>query len=186
MTNADQGRVEDWLRRVKWALNRLPASERDDILAETRAHLHERIDAGLGVDAALAAMGPADVYARRFIDEMELTGALATQRSGDLLKVVLRRAHRSLVAFAAFLLLLVIGVAGLGFAGTAIGKAIDPAHFGLWVGAHNFVFGSTDDSGRMREVLGPWIYPVAGIATGICWLLFRSVLLWAARTIRGR
>lgn len=185
MTN-DQGRVEDWLRRVKWALGRLPASECDDILAETRAHLSERIDSGQSVDTALAALGPPDAYARRFIDELELSGALASQKSGDLLRVVLRRAHRSLVAFVAFLLLLIIGGMGFGFAATAVGKTFDPGHFGLWVGAHNFNFGSTDHPERMHELLGPWLYPIAGIGVGISWLLWRSVLLWAARTIRGR
>jgi hypothetical protein len=186
MTKSDNGRVEDWLRRFRWALSAMPAAERDDVVAETRAHLNERIDAGQGAEAALAALGPADAYARSFIDEMELTGALASQRSGDLLRVVLRRAHRSLVAAIAFLLLLVIGGLALGFAGTAIGKAVDPGHFGLWVGGANFFIGQTNHPERMRELLGGWLYPVAAAALGLCWLAGRLVLLWAARVLRGR
>lgn len=186
MTDANQGRVENWLRRFRWALGAMPQAERDDVVAETRAHLCERIDTGQSADAALAALGPADVYARRFIDEMELSGALASQRSGDLLRAVLRRAHRSLVAAMAFLLLLIIGGLAVGLVGTAVGKALDPAHFGLWTGHGNFFIGQTDHPERMHELLGGWLYPVAVAALGLCWLLGRLVLLWAARVLRGR
>lgn len=181
----DDARIEDWLRRMKWALARMPSPEREDILAETRAHLRERLDGGQNAEAALAALGPADVYARRFIDEMELSNALGSQRSSDLFRVVLRRLHRSLVAVVAFIALLFLGALGVGAPATAIGKLFDPAHFGLWVGPYNFSLGYNSNP-DIHEVLGNGIYPVAVVITGLAWVLGRMVLLWAARAIRGR
>jgi uncharacterized membrane protein len=181
----DDARIEDWLRRMKWALARVPSPEREDILAEARAHLRERLDGGQSAETALAALGPADVYARRFIDEMELSNALGSQRWSDLLRVVLRRLHRSLVAVVAFIALLFIGALGVGAPITAICRLVDPAHFGLWVGPYNFSLGY-NTSPNVHEALGAGIYPVAIVIAGLCWVLGRMVLLWAARTIRGR
>jgi uncharacterized membrane protein len=182
---SDDRRIEDWLRRMNWALGRMPSPEREDIMAETRAHLRERLDGGQDAEAALAALGPPDVYARRFIDEMELSGALGSQKSSDLLRVVLRRVHRSLVAAVAFVALLFIGGIGVGFPIVALCKLADPTHFGLWVGPYNFSIGS-NESPDVHEVLGDYFYPMAVVATGLAWVLGRMVLLWAARTIRGR
>lgn len=185
MTGQQDRRIEDWLRRMHWALGRMPSPEREDIVAETRAHLRERMDGGQDAVSALAALGPADAYARRFLDEMELSGALGSQKSSDLLRVVLRRVHRSLIAAAAFVALLFIGAIGLGFPIVALCKLTDPSHFGLWVGPGNFTIG-TNDSPEVHEALGNYFYPVAVLVAGGAWVLGRMVLLWAARTIRGR
>jgi hypothetical protein len=182
---SDDSRIEDWLRRMKWALARMPSPEREDILAETRAHLRERLDGGQDAEAALAALGPADAYARRFIDEMELSGALGSQKFSDLLRVILRRLHRSLIALVAFFALLILGAIGIGAPLTALARMVDPAHFGLWVGPDNFAFGY-NDSPSVHEVLGAKIYPVSLIMAGTAWVLGRMVLVWAARMIRGR
>ena len=109
----DERRLEDWLRRFRWALASMPLSDRDDIVEETRAHVRERLHEGARLSDVLDALGPPDAYARGFIDEMDLSGALASQRPKAMFGAVLRRAHRSAVAAFAFLVLAARPVARL-------------------------------------------------------------------------
>ncbi|MGZ8370308.1 MAG: HAAS signaling domain-containing protein [Caulobacteraceae bacterium] len=185
-TAADDRKIEEWFRRLRWALERMPAPERDDIVEETRAHVKERIDGGASAAEVLASFGPAETYARQFLDEMELTSALSSTRSGDLLSVIARRVHRSLVALVAFLAVLFMGGFALGSVVTAIYKIADPEHSGLWVGSGDFFIGQIDNPAGHHELLGNWIYPFTVLAVAIAWVLGRLVLIWAARTIRGR
>ncbi len=67
-----------YLRRLSWALSPLPQRDRDDVVEETRVHVLARVEGGQTIDVALASFGRPDAYAARFIDEMELTGALAS------------------------------------------------------------------------------------------------------------
>ncbi len=68
---------------------------------------------------------------------------------------------------------------------TAIGRLVDPANFGVWVGPYNFSMGYSEDP-NLHEVLGAGIYPVALVMAVLAWVLGRMVLVWAVRTIRGR
>jgi hypothetical protein len=186
MTAIEDKTVEDWLRRLKWALASMPSPEREDIVEETRAHLRERIDSGQSSAEALRPFGEPDAYARSFLEEMELESVLAKPRFAALLGTIARRAHKSLIAAGAFFIVLILGGIAVGTSVTAVWKVFDPAHAGLWVGEHNFFFGTTDDPSRMHELLGPWVYPVSLVILALCWVLGRLVLIWAARTIRRR
>jgi uncharacterized membrane protein len=186
MTGIETKVVDDWLRRLKWALASMPSPEREDIVAETRAHLQDRIDAGQSAAEALAPFGEADGYARSFLDEMELEGVLARPRFIALLGTIARRAHKSLVAAVAFVVVLCLGAAALGVATTAVWKLTDPEHAGLWTGPGSFFFGINDDPSQMRELLGAWVFPVSVLILGLCWVVGRLVLIWAVRTIRRR
>ena len=186
MTAADTKSVEDWLRRLKWALQSMPSPEREDIVEETRVHLQEVIDAGQGAADALAHFGEPEAYARGFIDEMELSGLLARPRFAGLLAATARRAHKSLVAALAFFAVIVLGSLTIGSLVTAVWEIFDPAHAGLWVSDTAFHLGTIDDPSQSRELLGAWIYPVTLGIAGLCWVLGRLVLIWAVRTIRRR
>ncbi|HWA89358.1 MAG TPA: hypothetical protein VG889_04945 [Rhizomicrobium sp.] len=174
---------EAWLRRLRWALAALPDPERDDIVAEIRAHLDEREREGGGIADALTQLGPADEYARGFIEARELTGAAASQQPGAMLSAIVRRAHRSIVALGAFLT--VVALAGAAFLAvlTALVKIGDPAHAGLWRGQSQFFIGVIDDPATSQELLGNWIYPLAALAVAAAWLAGRGVLVWAVRTL---
>jgi hypothetical protein len=178
--------TEDWLRRLKWALASMPSPEREDILAETRAHLEERLASGATAQGALAPFGAPESYAAQFLEDMELAGVLARPRLPQLLGTIARRAHKSLVAAIAFLLVLFVGGTVLGVCATAIWKLGDPSHAGLWIGGGNFFFGTVDDPTPMREVLGNWIYPLALVSLGLGWMLCRLLLIWAVRTLKRR
>lgn len=186
MTATDIETVDDWLRRLKWALAAMPSPEREDIVEETRVHLQERIDAGQGAAQALAPFGEPEAYARGFIDEMELSGLLARPRFAGLLAATARRAHKSLVAALAFFAVIILGSLAVGMLVTAVWEVFDPAHAGLWIAPGEFHFGVVDDSTQARELLGPWIYPVALIIAAVCWVLGRLALISAVRTIRRR
>lgn len=182
MSEADERRVEAWLRRLRWALSSVPTPERDDILAETRAHLLERVERGASLSQALDGFGPAEVYARRFIDEMELSDALASQDSPSMLAAVARRVNRSLLAAGALFLVVFLTLLSLGMAITVAWETTDPAHVGLWVGDGIFFFGQVDEGTPAREVLGIWLYPVAALVIIGSWWLGRMVLI---RTLRN-
>jgi hypothetical protein len=175
--------VSRWLDRLTWALAGIPAAERDDIVAETRGHLAESIADGHSPRDALAHFGEAETYARTFLDDRELSGALGSQRSGAMLSVLARRVHKSLVAAFGFLLVVLLGAVAIGAGLTGIVKIFDPAHAGLWVGPGIFVLGITDDPARAHELLGYWIFPVTALMVAVSWILGRMVLLWSLRTL---
>ena len=175
--------VGSWLDRLNRALAGIPAAERDDIVAETRAHLAESVASGLPPRDALAHFGPAESYARKFLDDIELSGALGSQRSGAMLSVLARRVHKSLVAAIGFFLVMVLGGVAFGAVLTAVVKIFDPAIAGLWVGPRIFALGITNDPSHARELLGNWVFPVLALIVALCWILGRMVLLWSLRML---
>lgn len=176
--------LKTYLRRLGWALASLPERDRDDIIEETRVHVLARTDQGQTLPHALAALGPADRYARRFIDEMEISNALAGQRPLQVLSVVLRRVHRSFTAGVAFLAVLFLAAFAIGGVSAAVMKPFDPEHVGLWVSAHgDFFFGRSNGRNGQHEILGPWLYPFAVFDVAAVWFAARLILLGAVRTL---
>lgn len=185
MSEAGDARaVSGWLRRFKWSLSGVPSPERDEIVAEVRAHISERIASGDGVTDALNAFGTPEAYARSFVDEMELARALTGERFPSLLHAIVSRAHRSAVAGAAFLAVLMLGGLAVGVSATAILKLADPARYGLWVGRGAFFFGQAESPEALRELLGAWIFPLAPLVVGLAWVFGRLVLVSALRAMR--
>ncbi|WP_257387822.1 HAAS signaling domain-containing protein [Tahibacter caeni] len=177
---------EPWLRRLKWALSALPAQDRDDIVAETRAHLRDACDAGQTPAQVLAGFGGAEDYARQFVDQMELSGALGAGRSGPMLRLVLRRAHRSLIATVATTLVLVCVLLAVTGASLVFFELSDPVHTGFWSGGGNLFVGVIDDPAKAVDLLGTWLLPAALAAVVLPLLLGRLVLLWTVRRLAGR
>ena len=126
--------LKTYLRRLGWALASLPKGDRDDIVEETQTHVLDRIEQGQSLSQALAALGSAESYARRFIDEMEISDALASQRQLRMLSVVFTRMHRNMTVAFSFLALMLLALLAIGCAGAAVMKPFDPQHLGLWVG----------------------------------------------------
>lgn len=177
--NESEREMETWLRRVKWALACLPDAERDDIVAEIREHLLERVAQGAQASAVLAEFGRPEGYARQFIDEREVSFAAGSRHNLPMLGVVVSRAHRSAVA--AIALLATAGLATVAFVAvlTAIIKIFDPLHAGLWQGGKELFLGVVDNSGTSHELLGNWIYPLAALSIVVSWLSGRAILVWA-------
>jgi len=180
MTGEDRD-LETWLRRLRWGLAALPESERDDIVRETRAHIEESMANGRTAREAIGAFGPAEDYARAFIEERELVAAVGSEAPGSMFAVVLKRAHKSLVAASAFLLVAFIAMGALVVVAVAVIKIDDPAHAGLWIGPRQFFLGVIDDPSSAHELLGNAIYLLPPLAIVAAWYAGRSVLLWSIR-----
>lgn len=186
MTEADR-RLDEWLRGLKWSLAAVPSPEREDIIEETRGHIAERLDAGASVEAVLGAFGAPDAYARRFIDEMEVSRALGAARAGPLLGVILGRLHRSALAVGALALLLVFGV--LAFAAVSIVwfEVTDPVHTGLWMNDQGTAFiGIIDDPNTAEDRLGAGVIPVAIFLFTLSAVLARLTLVGVVRRFLRR
>ncbi|MBP6011082.1 MAG: hypothetical protein KBA31_02540 [Alphaproteobacteria bacterium] len=175
--------LEDFLRRLGWGLQGLP--DRMDIVAETRAHVLDCLARGERIEAVLAGFGTPEEYARSFVDGMELSRALSSEKSGDLAGAVLRRAHRSVVAGVAVIALMVLGACAFAAAYLALLKVIDPSHAGLWWSESEQFIGVIDDPSEARELLGLWVFPVTAAVCAAAWITGRFVLLWAARNLLG-
>jgi hypothetical protein len=181
--NTEDPEVGRWLARLDAALASLPASEREDIVEETRGHIEASIAGGLSPRDALAPFGAAETYAGKFLDDIELWGALGSRRTGAMLSVLARRVRKSLVAAFGFLIVVVLGATALGAALTAAVKIVAPAYAGFFVGPKIFGLGVTDDPSHARELLGNWIFPVMALIVALCWILGRMVLLLSLRTL---
>lgn len=187
MDKKSEADLRTYLRQLRWGLAPQATCDRDDILEETRLHILARIEQGQTLQAVLSSLGPAEIYASRFNDEMEITGALGSEKPVAVLFAILRRAHRSLTAVAAVASVFALSVCALAFIVTAGLKPFDPEHIGLWLSAHGGLsIGSINNPTDHRELLGGWIYPVAAIVVSVAWLLGRLVLIWALRRIARR
>ncbi|WP_421933242.1 HAAS signaling domain-containing protein [Phenylobacterium sp.] len=175
--------IAHWLRRLSWSLAAIPAPEREDIVAEIGDHLNQRAQAGQAPAEILAGFGAPEAYGRRFLDDFELSGALGSQRAGDLAVAILRRAHRSLAALAAVAAACLLAAAAFVVVTTAIYKVIDPTHAGLWSGRAGFFIGIIDDPASAHELLGIWIFPLAALSLVLAWLAGRLILVGALRRI---
>jgi hypothetical protein len=173
--------MEAWLRRLGWSLASMPSTERDDIVEEARSHLREVLAAGRTPAEALAGFGRPEDYARRFIEERDIAGALASQGTGALLHVLARQVNRSVVAAIAAIGLIALSVIGLVAVVMLIVKLTDPVHAGLWRGSHQFFIGKIDDPANARELLGAWLFPLCACVLMLAWLIGRWILLWAVR-----
>jgi uncharacterized membrane protein len=185
--SSDPAEIEAWLRRLKWSLASMPAPERDNILDEARSHLREVLAKGCTPAAALKRFGRAEDYARHFVEEMQIMGALGSRDSRALLQVLTSQLSGSIVGTLA-----VIGMAALGvFALAAVLmltlKILDPAHTGLWRGAHAFFIGKIDNPAEATDLLGIWLYPMCVGVLALCWMSCRMLLVrTVSRIARSR
>jgi len=179
----DPPKLADYARRLKWALSALPEADRDDIVAEMRSHVLDRVDTGSTLDAALAALGAPDDYARAFRETYTVASALSSRQTPQMLHALVQGATRSAGAIAAFVVIVLVWAVPALVAYTAILKISNPSHVGLWRGEHFFFIGVIDDPSRGTELLGPWITPLALLCVVLAWLITRSIAVWALRRL---
>lgn len=185
-TQPDDPRLAAYARKLRWALSALPEADRDGIVAEMRSHVLDRVDAGASMDAALAALGAPDEYAREFRESYTVASALSSRRTGHLLHALVQGAARSAVAVGAFVAIAIAWIVAALVVYTAVLKISDPAHVGLWSGERFFFIGIIDDPSTGKELLGPWITSVALLFVIAAWLLTRSIAVWALKRLAPR
>ncbi len=152
--------IETWLGYLTQVLQPLDTEERDDIVGEARAHLEERLAAGLTATSALTGFGKAEAYARPFLENHAVNQALDGKRPIDMVRVLLSVAGQSLsatiglVGFGLFTATTVLALVGI------LLKMVRPELVGLWSGPGVFAFGFLPQPPDAPERLGNAIYPL--------------------------
>jgi hypothetical protein len=182
--------VSQWLSLLQHALKALPQSERDDIVREARAHLEDRIAAGLSSDQALHGFGDAHTYARSFLDEHSLNTALTSKRIVPMLKTLTAFAGRSTLAFFGLMGTLIAGSIGLSSAISLVAKIFKPELVGLWYREedHNTMLrlGTWNPPEGATDIAGAWIYPLLIVLIAVGFLMARYCVIGTLRAIKGK
>ena len=186
--------LDTYLDQVRRGLKGISDAEVQEILAELRAHVLDRVDGNLtpdSVEAALAALGnPRDIA---LANVTERVAAVMERDRGffGVLSAVVRLAGLSVAGFLLFMVSLVGYGMAIGFLFTAVAKPFNPTHVGMWSsGPGNFTLGTLDHP-TSPEMMGWWIVPVglvAGLALGyLTWVLDRASIRAMVRSgRRGR
>jgi uncharacterized membrane protein len=172
-----------YIRRLRWSLASLPADERDDLVAEARSHLQDKLERGARIEEAIDGLGAPEDFARAFISERALVSALGTRDSMDLLAALGQRATRNARALFATMSCVLVWVLAIMICAVATAKIFDPIHVGLWTGEGQFFLGAIDDAARGHEALGLWIFPIAFLALFLARFVSRALSVWALRPL---
>lgn len=179
-----EARIEDYLRRVRAGLASLPETVREDVVAELRSHIADRVEAGHEPAAVIAALGAPEDYAARMYDAHQVTEALSTRRTGALVGALIRSMAVNGFAIAAAIALFFLWSFVVSVAGVAVWEITDPEHTGLWVSDRVFFIGKIDDPSIANDVLGVWIFPLTlGLVAG-AWLLTQALAVWTLRRLK--
>lgn len=189
--DAGKAHLDCYLDQVRRHLKSLPQAEADEVVAELRSHVLDKV-AGAPtperVEAAIAALGSPRDMARLNLTE-RVAVALERDRSPlAVLRGVARLAGLSVYgAFAGL-----VSVTGYALAAalllTAVSKVFNRSNAGLWripdaSDAYSYSLGVTRNP-RGQELLGWWIIPI-GIVLGFLlgWLTWRFGL-FSVRSMR--
>lgn len=159
--SADERRLNTYERQLRWALAALPEVDRESIVAETRSHVLDRIDAGADLGEILSVLGTPNDYACAFCESYEVARALSSRKTPRMLQALTRGWARSTGAVGALLVMSVVWIIALQAVFMSLLKLRDPVHVGLWKSEEFFFLGIIDDPSSGTELLGAWIAPLA-------------------------
>ncbi len=188
----DEKAVETYLARLARTLRALPEADRNDIVAEIRAHLEHRAREGR-LGEAIKSLGPPETCARGFLEEIKIQDAFADGGPAKTVGALVALASRRVTAAAGLFVSGVLFALALGFAISAVAEVVIPAQAGLWINeeAGVYIFGTYDGplTPPTRELLGRWMLPVSAglsVATFVIgqWLARVFVRLMASKRPR--
>jgi hypothetical protein len=161
---SDSKKIDDYLKSLARSLRVLPERDRDDIVAEIRAHLEHRAGKGRLADAMKALGGP-EACARTFIEEIKIQSAFADGGPTKTFGALLALASARVTATAGLFFSGIFYILAAAFVFIGFYEMVAPATVGLWSDPANgsFFFGTMEDppSPTARELLGRWLVPVA-------------------------
>lgn len=183
--------LDCYLDQVRRYLKGLPKSEVDEIVAELRAHVLDRVEGAMTpqrVEAAITALGPPREVARA-----NMTERVAAEVEEDRSPLTVLRGVGRLMGLSAYGLFSgLISFAGYAVAAaflvTAAVKPFARHHAGLWRtpngDGYSLALGLMDRAPGGQELLGWWIIPI-GVAAGLLlgWLTWRFGL-FSVRVMR--
>lgn len=180
---ATDPKIEEYLKHFRWALSSLPAEDRTEIVEETRFHFVESVQAAHGqmtIDEITAELGPPDEYARRFLQNYEITVALASGSAWQMLRRSSPFLGRGVRVSCTLVSLLILYGIAMCLLVVALMKPLFPEHVGFWTSSETslFALGYIEDFGRTDRVehLGYWIVPL-GVAFATLTFLGATALL---------
>lgn len=175
--------AEKFLKELRQGLGSLAQQERDEIVAELRAHLLDR--QAQGKTDLLSGFETPEDLASTFVSENALRGALAQGTSWALGRALLISARDSILTFLLFLPLILLDVCAFAFVLAAALKPFMPKQIGLWVGNGNFHVGASDGNPAVHEILGWWGIPVLAISgIFLLWIANRAMRALARKRLR--
>jgi hypothetical protein len=197
MTQAEAARrkLDMYLGEVRGTLRGLPVDEVQEILAELRSHVLDRVggEAGLtepAVQAALDGLGAPRALGAGYLGQRMAARVERSRSPWRVLGAAYRLASFSLGAFVLFLVSLIGYGVGAGFVLVALAKPFFPRRVGMWVWGKgddlNISIGSTTHvHDGASELLGWWIIPL-GLVLGAILLLLTWRLGLAGVRALGR
>jgi hypothetical protein len=172
--------IEKYVQQLRWALRPLPTEDRDDIVREIRGHLRERAEAGTpwSYERITGELGSPEDYAREFLDNYEITAALASRSTQAMMSQTLRLLTKGVKGFFGGLGLFVLFAFSVSSVFIGLIKPIFPGNVGMWRhdgGDLTLGYLDTPPEGG-EEILGYWIVPlmlVVGVLSYIVavWLM---------------
>jgi hypothetical protein len=175
---SDATKIDDYLRGLARALRVLPERDRDDIVAEIRAHLEHRAGEGK-LDGAIKALGAPEICARAFIEEMKIQAAFADGGATKTFGALLALASRRATATAGLFFSGIFFVMAAAFVFIAFYEMVSPEKVGLWSDPANgsFFFGTMDEPApaTATELLGRWLIPVASALAVLSFVFAQSL-----------
>ncbi len=147
--------AEDYLRRLRGCLSTLEANERDEIVAEVRAHFAERLAQGHA--NVVTKFDPPETYAGSFIEESSLSRAVARGSSLALGKALLLGLQRGAETLLVVVPLVLVQVSAFVLLVLGVLKPFFFENIGVYVRGGAFTLGFVSDprrAGRAARVVG--------------------------------
>jgi uncharacterized membrane protein len=185
--------VDDYLRRLRYALAPLPAEERSEIVREARSYFLDRME-GAGDPAtaflrAVEGLGAPEEYAGAFVDDYQITVAVSGGSGVAMLRQGLRMVERGAKALVGFALLLPLFAVAGALVLIAILKPVFPENVGAWfapeLGVMGIGFVTAETAASAPDLLGYWIIPVNLMLAVLLYRLGTALLKPFLRSLRS-
>jgi acetyltransferase-like isoleucine patch superfamily enzyme len=158
--------LDDYIKQLGWSLSKLPAQDREEIIQEVQVHLLDRLETSETVEEfrqTLQEFGPPEEYARSFLENYEVSVALASASPWQILQQNFRMIGRRSSAVLPLLVISFLYILSVCLLLIGLLKPLFPKHIGLWATSNplTFHFGVNLEPIPSQEVLGYWIIPLA-------------------------
>ena len=172
--------VENYIKRLRWSLSKLPAADRDEIIQEIHSHLLDRVEEAedeAAIHQTLDEFGPPEEYARNFLENYEISVALASGSPWQIFIQNLRMLGPGIGSALTSMMIFILYLVSIGFLLAGSLKVFLPNNIGMWITTKPFDFLCcfSFNQDPTKEVLGYWIIPLALFA-GLMLFRFTSNL----------
>jgi hypothetical protein len=175
--------LESYIVRFRCVLAGMTLAEQQDIVAEIRAHIHERVSlSGMSIEEALARLGAPEDLAREYSRDALMRRAGNGFSPWLILRAAFAWAMTGIHGAGVFVTALLGYALAFGFMLSCLLKMVFPDETGLWIDPDFSLGFQPGDLPQGHEVLGSWFQP---ITFGIGLLLFTLTTMLMRRLLHG-